>query len=590
MEHLNKLDDQWVPLQIKVFSRWMTSQLKDIYDIQIDDITKDLSNGVALCNLATLLTQKDRPRGWVLEPKRQVDMVQNCELALEMFQSDGVKLVGISGKDINDNNEKLILGLVWSLIVHYSVDKSVQYDVEKDNNIQQISKETENKANIENRIPVKDSKRTLLSWASTRTANYPNIKNFQPFNLSLCALLDTYVPEKINYYNLDPKNSQHNSELATNVMKDLGIPVLVYPEEIEDHNNKVDEKILLTQLSSAKFVLDKKVQTQHAASGRIPIPSKQSSLTSSYKPTIKQSIENNDEETNINEKNSDDSESIESQESYSDNEEYSSDYEHEREENHDESKSVAEQQESAEINDSEHETVVSNIENEDSDIEGEETKEKVQEIGGNDEKATKLKYSDFADDEAEPMSNQIEEIQDNRTYEKIEEKELDQSDPDNEIEETADENENEQIENNEAENIDPIASKSSTETSSNLFSTTESYESSDENSATNNQMTIDESANKDKNSSQKSQVGSSTESVSTSSSSSTEVINKKERKGEDYVDNLNLNQLNNNAKLSTEDRFFLKNILVPRAIIIPRKNTNKDYATMFMFSGLKTLF
>lgn len=588
MEHLNKLDDQWVPLQIKVFSRWMTSQLKDIYDIQIDDITKDLSNGVALCNLATLLTQKDRPRGWVLEPKRQVDMVQNCELALEMFQSDGVKLVGISGKDINDNNEKLILGLVWSLIVHYSVDKSVQYDVEKDNNIQQISKETENKASIENRIPVKDSKRTLLSWASTRTANYPNIKNFQPFNLSLCALLDTYVPEKINYYNLDPKNSQHNSELATNVMKDLGIPVLVYPEEIEDHNNKVDEKILLTQLSSAKFVLDKKVPTQHASSGRIPIPSKQSSLTSSYKPTIKQSIE-------INEKNSDDSESIECQESYSDNEEYSSDYVHEREENNDESKFVVEQQEAAEINDSEHETVASNvparnIENEDSDIEGEETKEKVQEIENDDEKATKLKYSDFADDEAEPISNHFEEIQYNCAHEKIEEKELDQSDPDNETEEISEENENEQIENNEAENTDPIASKSSTETSSNLFSTTESYESSDENSATNNQMAIDESANKDKNSPQKGKVDSSTESVSTSSSSSTEVINKKERKGEDYVDNLNLNQLNNNAKLSTEDRFFLNNILVPRAIIIPRKNTNKDYATIFMFSGLKTLF
>ena len=103
-------------------------------------------------------------------------------------------------------------------------------------------------------------------------------------------------------------------------------------------------------------------------------------------------------------------------------------------------------------------------------------------------------------------------------------------------------------------------------------------------------MVIDESANKDKNSPQKGKVDSSTESVSTSSSSSTEVINKKERKGEDYVDNLNLNQLNNNAKLSTEDRFFLNNILVPRAIIIPRKNTNKDYATIFMFSGLKTLF
>ena len=254
MQFLNKIDDQWAPLQAKVFSRWVALQLDGKTNTKVEDITKDLGNGVALCELATILTKKTPNRNWVREPTRTVDMVQNCELAIKMFENDGVHFVGISGKDINDNKEKLILGLVWTLILHYSVSKSVQED-EKE------LLENSAKINANDREAIKSGKKdtdVLMNWATDRTANYPNLdKNFQPYNLAMCALLDTYVPEKIKYDKIDPSNSEHNSELATNVMKDLGIPVLVYPQEIEDNHNQVDEKSLLTQLSSAKFVLDK---------------------------------------------------------------------------------------------------------------------------------------------------------------------------------------------------------------------------------------------------------------------------------------------------------------------------------------------
>ena len=59
------------------------------------------------------------------------------------------------------------------------------------------------------------------------TENNPNFKNFKPYDLSMCALLDSYVPEKINNYSLDSENSAHNAELATNIIKELGIPVFL---------------------------------------------------------------------------------------------------------------------------------------------------------------------------------------------------------------------------------------------------------------------------------------------------------------------------------------------------------------------------
>ncbi|KAK8883882.1 ERAD pathway [Tritrichomonas musculus] len=234
--------DDWIQLQINVFTRWVQNQLKNQPNIHIDSITKDLSNGVALVELAKILTHKETPRNWAEAPKRKVEMVQNCDLAVDMFWKDGVNLIGISGKDVTDNNEKLILGLVWSLILRYSIGKSVH----------QNSDEVK-----QNRIAKHNETQMLKDWAVERIENYPNINsNFTPYELSMCALLDSYVPDRINYYSLDPLDRDHNSELATNVMNDLGIPILIYPEDIKNHQSQVDDKTLLTQLSTMKYVLD----------------------------------------------------------------------------------------------------------------------------------------------------------------------------------------------------------------------------------------------------------------------------------------------------------------------------------------------
>ena len=245
MSNIPHANTEWIPLQVKVFSRWVSSHLVDGHaDVQVNDITKDLSNGVALVELAKILIGKDAPRHWIHEPKRTVDMVQNCDLSIEMFEKDGVHLVGISGKDINDNKEKLILGYIWTLILHYSIGKSVH----DDDNV---------KTNTSVKTTEKNSENELMKWAIDRTSNYPNIKDFHPYDLSMCALLDSYVPDKINYYHLDPNDSTHNAKLATDVMHEIGVPVYVYPEDCDSQHNVIDEKVLLTQLSTAKVNLEK---------------------------------------------------------------------------------------------------------------------------------------------------------------------------------------------------------------------------------------------------------------------------------------------------------------------------------------------
>lgn len=222
---LSRPSEEWIPLQIKTFSRWVADHLRGNSDYTVTDITKDLKNGVALVELAKILTGKDVPRRWVHSPKSNYEMVQNCDLALEMFKGDGVNFVSISGKDVNDNNEKLILGLVWTLILHYLVGNTVRNEDE------------------------------VMTWAIHRTANYANVRDFSPYGLSMCALLDSYYPQKINYNSLNPKDSEHNAQLAQRTMIDLGIPVYVDPEDI-DNQSHIDQKALITQLSSMRAVLE----------------------------------------------------------------------------------------------------------------------------------------------------------------------------------------------------------------------------------------------------------------------------------------------------------------------------------------------
>lgn len=136
-------------------------------------------------------------------------MVTNNGMAIDMFTKDGVQFVGISGKDIHDSKEKLVLGLVWTLILRYSIGQSIDTD-SKVNSTSAVSSSASSKNN----------KDALMQWAIERTENYPNINDFKPYDLSMCALLDSYVPDKINFYSLNAQDTHHNAELTTKVMKD----------------------------------------------------------------------------------------------------------------------------------------------------------------------------------------------------------------------------------------------------------------------------------------------------------------------------------------------------------------------------------
>lgn len=58
----------------------------------------------------------------------RVHQLQNIQIALNYIRFRKVKLVNIRPEDIVDGNRKLILGLIWTIILHFQVISLAQFN------------------------------------------------------------------------------------------------------------------------------------------------------------------------------------------------------------------------------------------------------------------------------------------------------------------------------------------------------------------------------------------------------------------------------------------------------------------------------
>lgn len=233
-------EDQSISLPIQSFSRWVSLQLSPSLDnhFNYQHFFKDFLNGKTIIKLATKLTHEQQPQNAIDNPTNYDQMLLNCQLGLQMFSKDGINVDDISSKEIADGNEKQICAFIWSLIIRYQIDQSHNI---KDNSLMQ------HKSN--------SSIKSLIQWAKNRIQGYPHIRDFFPFELTLCALLDSYYPNIIQYDQLDPNDTQNNLKLAIQAMKTLSIPIFLNDDISKNH---INPKVFFLQVSSMKTALDAK--------------------------------------------------------------------------------------------------------------------------------------------------------------------------------------------------------------------------------------------------------------------------------------------------------------------------------------------
>ncbi|CAH8547237.1 unnamed protein product, partial [Heterobilharzia americana] len=113
-------DAQWKIFQKNTFTRWTNEHLKKV-GLHIDDLETDLSDGLRLAALVEILSGH-KFRHINKRPSFITQKLENVTTVLKYLEeSEGLRLISIDSSHIVDCNLKLILGLVWALILHYSI-------------------------------------------------------------------------------------------------------------------------------------------------------------------------------------------------------------------------------------------------------------------------------------------------------------------------------------------------------------------------------------------------------------------------------------------------------------------------------------
>ncbi|XP_028841248.1 filamin-C-like isoform X1 [Denticeps clupeoides] len=225
-------DAPWKKIQQNTFTRWCNEHLKCI-NKSISDLQRELGDGLKLIGLLEVLSQKKMYRKHHARPNFRQMKLENVSVALEFLDRERIKLVSIDSKAIVDGNLKLILGLIWTLILHYSISMPM-WDDEDDEDAKKLT-----------------PKQRLLGWIQNKVPQLP-INNFNKDwrdGKALGALVDNCAPGLCpDWATWDPNKPVDNAREAMQQADDwLGVPQVIAPEEIVDPN--VDEHSVMTYLS-----------------------------------------------------------------------------------------------------------------------------------------------------------------------------------------------------------------------------------------------------------------------------------------------------------------------------------------------------
>ena len=173
------------------------------------------------------------PRRYVEEPKMEIHCKENLKTAFDFMRNKGLQLDIIGGDDIAGGNEKLTLGLVWTLIVSFQVE-----DIQLDG------------------VSGKDG---LMLWCQRQCPTI-EVKDFSKTwrnGIAFCTIMHRFRPDAFNLEALDPRNGMENMELALSTAENhFGVDRLFDPEDVV-MAEKPDEKIVLTYLSQVFCALAK---------------------------------------------------------------------------------------------------------------------------------------------------------------------------------------------------------------------------------------------------------------------------------------------------------------------------------------------
>ncbi|CDW56754.1 filamin C [Trichuris trichiura] len=228
----------WKRIQQNTFTRWVNEHLRNV-QMRVDNLETDLTDGLILIKLVEILSKKKLPRHNA-KPTFRSQKLENVSVALTFLSNvEGIKLVNIDSSDIVDQRLKLILGLIWTLILHYSISVPIWED------------DRDFTDGTRKRQFQEPPKQRLLNWLNTKLPQIPvtNFTSQWSDGRTLGALVDSIAPGLCpEWKSWKPAYALKNTTTAMDLAEQwLTVPKLIEPEEFISPD--VDELSMMTYLS-----------------------------------------------------------------------------------------------------------------------------------------------------------------------------------------------------------------------------------------------------------------------------------------------------------------------------------------------------
>uniref|UniRef100_A0A8C4VFC7 Calponin-homology (CH) domain-containing protein n=1 Tax=Gopherus evgoodei TaxID=1825980 RepID=A0A8C4VFC7_9SAUR len=107
-------------VQKKTFTKWVNSHLARV-SCRITDLYTDLRDGRMLIKLLEVLSGERLPKP--TKGRMRIHCLENVDKALQFLKEQRVHLENMGSHDIVDGNHRLTLGLIWTIILRFQVNK-----------------------------------------------------------------------------------------------------------------------------------------------------------------------------------------------------------------------------------------------------------------------------------------------------------------------------------------------------------------------------------------------------------------------------------------------------------------------------------
>ncbi|XP_039720519.1 nesprin-2-like isoform X1 [Pteropus medius] len=262
------IDDLHISLQAeqedtqkKTFTCWINSQLaKHTPPSVISDLFTDIKKGHVLLDLLEVLSGQELPRD---KGSNTFQCRINIEYALTFLKNRSIKLINIHVADIIDGNPSIILGLIWTIILHFHIEElartlSCNYSQPSLDDVSVVessptSSPPAKKCSKAQKRWQMSAKKALLLWAQEQCAMCESVrvtdfKSSWRNGMAFLAVIHALRPDLVDMKSVKHRSNKDNLKEAFRIAEqELKIPMLLEPEDVDVVNP--DEKSIMTYVA-----------------------------------------------------------------------------------------------------------------------------------------------------------------------------------------------------------------------------------------------------------------------------------------------------------------------------------------------------